>query len=114
MLHNIVCSKSDLFHDDKHFHEKLQFVLSYVGLVNLRTLSLQTFSYALGHSRHTSLQAEQLDRTKKLPNAKVGGVLPVRPAESAFLLVEDYGVKDAYFVHINPTPTTLAFFNIQT
>ena len=49
----------------------------------------------------------------KLPNAKVGGVLSsVRPPQIALALVEDRGVKDTYFVHINPTPTTLAFFNI--
>ena len=50
---------------------------------------------------------------KKLPNAKVGGVLPsVRPAEIALALVEEHGVKDANYVHMNPTPKNLAFFNI--
>ena len=34
-------------------------------------------------------------------NAKVGGVLLVRPPEIALALVEDHGVEDAYFEHIN-------------
>ena len=47
---------------------------------------------------------------KKFPNVKVGGGTPICPI--ALAPVEDHGDKDAYFVHINPTPTTLVFFNI--
>ena len=41
------------------------------------------------------LHLYQMSAMRELPNAKVGGVLPVRPAESALALVEDHGVKDA-------------------
>ena len=49
--------------------------------------SINTFTW-----HRTNFMPGETPLKKRLPNAKVGGVLPVRPAEIALALVEDHGV----------------------